>query len=177
MKREYPYNLLDKAFGEQYITEPLTSDQAAGLEFVIDTFNKRAQQVITYKYCLNLPTKVIAIALDVSQQAVANTNRKIIEKLQQPQNAVKIKFGLSGAADVSDDSLENLGLSIRTYNALRRGGIAKISDIKSVRQLQKIRQIGETAEEEVLDKLVKRSITLPVNIYEEKLKKKTISGV
>ena len=79
--------------------------------------------------------------------------------------------------DVRDDSLENLGLSIRTYNALRRGGIAKISDIKSVRQLQKIRQIGETAEEEVLDKLVKRSITLPVNIYEEKLKKKTISGV
>lgn len=164
MKKEYPYNLLARAFGKEYFTEPLTFDQEAGLEYVIDTLNERAQRVITYKYVLKLPMELIAIALEVSQQAVASTDKKIIAKLQQPKNATKIKFGLLGAADINDDSLENLGLSIRTYNALRRGGIAKVSDIKSVQQLHLIRQIGGTAEKEVLDKLAKRGIKLSASI-------------
>ena len=160
MKKEYPYNLLMRAYGIEFSEKPLTADQKDGLQDFINSLNKRMYRVITDRYMLNLPVEFIAASLNITKQAVKNTERKIIEKMQQPINMTKIKFGLMGSAKIDDNSLEHLGLSIRVYNALKRGGISFLSDIESIHQLHVIRNFGETAKSEVIEKLAGRGIVL-----------------
>ena len=160
MKREYPYNLLIHAYGEEFFSEPLTTDQKDGLQDFLNSLNERAQRIVTDRYKLNLPVSTIALALNTTKRTVQNIDRKIISKMQQPKNETKIKYGLKGATEIKDDTLEHLGLSIRAYNALKRGGITAITDIKSIHQLHVIRNVGRAAETEVVEKLAGRGIIL-----------------
>ena len=50
---------------------------------------------------------------------------------------------------------------MRTYNCLGRAGIKNLGDIKSVEQLQNVRNLGKHNVNEVVDKLRKYDIELP----------------
>ena len=54
-----------------------------------------------------------------------------------------------------DSSIEELGLSVRTYNSLRRGGIRTVSDLTShtERELLQIRTMGKKSVREIRNKL------------------------
>lgn len=167
MKKEYPYNLLAKAYGDDKFTAPLTEDQLDALQLVIGLLSEQMKQVLCLRYEKNLTLEKVGQALKMAPASVGNTDKRILVKLRHPENATKILYGLNGAEKINDDTLEHLGLSLRTYNALKRGGISKVSDIKSVQQLRLIRNIGEVLIQEVLDKLIIRGITLPVSTNTE----------
>lgn len=52
-----------------------------------------------------------------------------------------------------DNDIARLNLSLRAYNALRRGGISKISQLSDINDLSKIKGIGERIAEEIKEKL------------------------
>ena len=58
-------------------------------------------------------------------------------------------------------SIEECDFSVRTHNCLQRAGIKTLGDIKSVEQLQNVRNLGKRSVNEVIDKLREYGIELP----------------
>ena len=57
--------------------------------------------------------------------------------------------------------IEDCDFSVRTYNCLKRVGMKTLGDIKSVEQLQNVRNLGKRCVNEVVDKLMEYGIELP----------------
>lgn len=57
--------------------------------------------------------------------------------------------------------IEDCDFSVRTYNCLKRAGMKTLGDIKSVEQLQNVRNLGKRCVNEVVDKLMEYGIELP----------------
>lgn len=55
--------------------------------------------------------------------------------------------------EIADADVENLELSTRSYNALKRMGISKIKDIPHTYELRKIRSLGDNSIFEIIDKI------------------------
>lgn len=64
-------------------------------------------------------------------------------------------------------SIDQLGLNVRTYNALRRAGFTEIEDLASAMEnrgeaaLYGVRQCGDKTRQEVIDKLTKNGYVIP----------------
>lgn len=96
-----------------------------------------------------------------------------VEKLnaeKQQKVVVKQEFGryynrdmkVMSLADVKAMELDELGLSSRSYNALKRAGLNTIGDVEKVtiKHLKKIRNLGRRSCEEITGKLNQLGITL-----------------
>lgn len=57
--------------------------------------------------------------------------------------------------------IEDCDFSVRTHNCLERAGMKTLGDIKSVEQLQNVRNLGQNSLKEVIDKLREYGIELP----------------
>lgn len=57
--------------------------------------------------------------------------------------------------------IEDCDFSVRTHNCLKRAGMKTLGDIKSVEQLQNVRNLGKRSVNEVIDKLREYGIELP----------------
>ncbi|EKD49569.1 MAG: hypothetical protein ACD_63C00106G0008 [uncultured bacterium] len=92
-----------------------------------------------------------------------NVKKKKHEKPQK-ENLAKEKVKKEKVADLggADDSVENLGLSTRTTNALYSAGLKKLSDIvsKNEETLLDLNGFGETALKEVKKLLKKKKLNL-----------------
>ena len=83
---------------------------------------------------------------------------------QLTNNSIKILIGLNDNFPVylghefMEADIVMLGLSVRSYNGLRRTGIEKVGDIVNkidgVQDLGRIRNIGKTSVNEIFDKLI-----------------------
>lgn len=102
--------------------------------------------------------KEIADVLGISEElakrmrydAVQTMDRKLSNELEC--RVYKERNNMVGS--LGDMHIRSLGLSLRTYNALRRGGCETVSDIlKSHDELMHFRQVGEKTEKEINDKL------------------------
>jgi DNA-directed RNA polymerase subunit alpha len=86
-------------------------------------------------------------------QTIANFNRLSIEPEEQPAPS-----GLTIPADVYDTPIEDLDLSTRTYNCLKRADITKVGQVLQMdeKALLSVRNLGQKSMEEIRDKLNER---------------------
>lgn len=94
-------------------------------------------------------------------QAIADFNR-LAPEVPEPN----ILPGLTIPPDVYDTPIEELDLSTRTYNCLKRADITKVGQVLQMdeKALLSVRNLGQKSMEEIRDKLVDRGyIPHPVN--------------
>jgi DNA-directed RNA polymerase subunit alpha len=86
-------------------------------------------------------------------QTIANFNRLAVEPEEQPAPS-----GLTIPADVYDTPIEDLDLSTRTYNCLKRADITKVGQVLQMdeKALLSVRNLGQKSMEEIRDKLNER---------------------
>jgi DNA-directed RNA polymerase subunit alpha len=86
-------------------------------------------------------------------QTVADFNRLSVEPEEQP-----VPSGLAIPADVYDTPIEDLDLSTRTYNCLKRADITKVGQVLQMdeKALLSVRNLGQKSMEEIRDKLNER---------------------
>jgi DNA-directed RNA polymerase subunit alpha len=85
-------------------------------------------------------------------QTIADYNRLSLE--QEPQEVVQ--SGLLVPPDIYDTPIEDLDLSTRTYNCLKRADITKVGQVLQMdeKALLSVRNLGQKSMEEIRDKLV-----------------------
>ena len=66
---------------------------------------------------------------------------------------------------VKDMSIEDLDLSVRSYNCLKRAGIATVSELtqKSEEDMMKVRNLGKKSLKEVKDKLASEGLSFKIS--------------
>lgn len=86
-------------------------------------------------------------------QTIADFNRLTTE---QPETSVP--NGLAIPADIYDTPIEELDLSTRTYNCLKRADITKVGQVLEMdeKALLSVRNLGQKSMEEIRDKLIER---------------------
>jgi DNA-directed RNA polymerase subunit alpha len=86
-------------------------------------------------------------------QTIADFNRTTIE-----QEALTASNALSIPADIYDTPIEDLDLSTRTYNCLKRADITKVGQVLEMdeKALLSVRNLGQKSMEEIRDKLIER---------------------
>jgi DNA-directed RNA polymerase subunit alpha len=86
-------------------------------------------------------------------QSIAEFNR-----LTQEPEAPMVPNGLTIPPDVYDTPIEDLDLTTRTYNCLKRADITKVGQVLQMdeRALLSVRNLGQKSMEEIRDKLVER---------------------
>lgn len=86
-------------------------------------------------------------------QTIAEFNR-----LTQEQESPVVPAGLAIPPDVYDTQIEDLDLSTRTYNCLKRADITKVGQVLQMdeRALLSVRNLGQKSMEEIRDKLIER---------------------
>lgn len=86
-------------------------------------------------------------------QTIADFNRIAVEVDDQP-----VPEGLTIPADVYDTPIEDLDLSTRTYNCLKRADITKVGQVLQMdeKALLSVRNLGQKSMEEIRDKLNER---------------------
>lgn len=86
-------------------------------------------------------------------QTIADFNRLAVEPDEQPAPS-----GLTIPADVYDTPIEDLDLSTRTYNCLKRADIIKVGQVLQMdeKALLSVRNLGQKSMEEIRDKLNER---------------------
>ncbi len=86
-------------------------------------------------------------------QTVADFNR-----LTTDQPEVAAPNGLAIPADIYDTPIEELDLSTRTYNCLKRADITKVGQVLEMdeKALLSVRNLGQKSMEEIRDKLIER---------------------
>lgn len=86
-------------------------------------------------------------------QTIADFNR-----IAPVEPELPVQSGLSIPADVYDTPIEDLDLSTRTYNCLKRADITKVGQVLQMdeKALLSVRNLGQKSMEEIRDKLVER---------------------
>lgn len=86
-------------------------------------------------------------------QTIADFNR-----LTTDQEATTAPSGLAIPADIYDTPIEELDLSTRTYNCLKRADITKVGQVLEMdeKALLSVRNLGQKSMEEIRDKLIER---------------------
>ena len=99
--------------------------------------------------------------------------KKVIDDLRTSQEKWMLVRDYANAVfkdeiEKEENSIDSLGLSVRSYNCLKRKGINTISELTklSFRDLFRIRNLGRRSAEEIIEKLDKRMI--PHNFHEER---------
>ncbi len=93
-------------------------------------------------------------------QTVAEFNRISVEPVEMPT-----PVGVTIPADVYDTTIEELDLSTRTYNCLKRADITKVGQVLQMdeKALLSVRNLGQKSMEEIRDRLIERGyITRPL---------------
>lgn len=93
-------------------------------------------------------------------QTVADFNRISVEPVEMPT-----PVGVTIPADVYDTTIEELDLSTRTYNCLKRADITKVGQVLQMdeKALLSVRNLGQKSMEEIRDRLIERKyITRPL---------------
>jgi DNA-directed RNA polymerase subunit alpha len=87
-------------------------------------------------------------------QTIADFNRLSTDLEQQ----ATLPSGLTIPADIYDTPIEELDLSTRTYNCLKRADITKVGQVLEMdeKALLSVRNLGQKSMEEIRDKLIER---------------------
>lgn len=143
---------------------------------VVSSLPERDQKVLRAYYGLDdgvaKTLKQVGDMWDVTRERIRQIIHKAERMLRHPSRSRKLgPYVLPENTKFSDDSIETLSLSVRTSNILRRANVTTISEIRTMGAagLLKLRNFGEKALKEVIDKLGERAMGLTtLRNYEER---------
>ena len=135
-----------------------------------DVENTRKEQVTDFN-CLTL--EVWTNGVKTAKEAVSLAAKILIDHLkmfldlEEQTNEVEIlvEKGDTSKEKVLEMTIEELDLSVRSFNCLKRAGINTVEDLinKSEEEMMKVRNLGRKSLEEVIDKLHSLGFTLSHN--------------
>ncbi len=108
-------------------------------------------------------------ALSYAAQVLVQYSTTIADfnRFDDGQPAVSDTSGLAIPSEIYDLPIEDLDLSTRTYNCLKRADITKVGQVLEMdeKQLLAVRNLGQKSMDEIRDKLIERNLlpTLPFN--------------
>ena len=135
-----------------------------------DVENTRKEQVTDFN-CLTL--EVWTNGVKTAKEAVSLAAKILIDHLkmfldlEEQTNEVEIlvEKGDTSKEKVLEMTIEELDLSVRSFNCLKRAGISTVEDLinKSEEEMMKVRNLGRKSLEEVIAKLHSLGFTLSHN--------------
>lgn len=176
----YPDNLLYDIFGGEW-EFPRPGDFDGSLEYVLHTLTERERRVLDFRYKDGLTFEEIGKRECVTRERIRQIHAKSLRKLRHPDRLNYLKHGVSGviarktenareAALASlpkpdkpeDIPLEELGLSVRSYNCLKRAGMNTLHDVAEMTfdELCNVRNLGKRSIDEICAALTKYGIRL-----------------
>lgn len=176
----YPDNLLYDIFGGEW-EFPRPGDFDGSLEYVLHTLTERERCVLDFRYKDGLTFEEIGKRFCVTRERIRQIHAKSFRKLRHPGRLNYLKYGVSGviarqtenareAALASlpkpdkpeDITLEELELSVRSYNCLKRAGMNTLRELSEMTfdELCHVRNIGKKSIDEICAVLTKYGITL-----------------
>lgn len=144
--KEYPENMLCDIFGVDGY-QKLTPDQEDGLTFALAQLSEAEQETLKLRYQTKLTLRQIAAQTDVT---IEGARRRVVDSLRKlRRNHMFIHYGLQtmrcaedgkeicketavGYAKVWDQPIEDLQLSVRSFNGLVKAGCRTIQDVKQL---------------------------------------------
>ena len=177
----YPDNLLYDIFGCEW-EFPRPGDFDGSLEYVLHTLTERERRVLDFRYKDGLTFEAIGKRECVTRERIRQIHAKSLRKLRHPGRLNYLKYGVSGviarktenareAALASlpklfikpeDITLEELELSVRSYNCLKRAGKHTLREVSEMTfdELCHVRNLGKKSVDEICAVLTKYGISL-----------------
>lgn len=179
----YPDNLLYDIFGGEW-EFPRPGDFDGSLEYVLHTLTEREQLVLDFRYKEELTFEEIGKRFCVTRERIRQIHAKSLRKLRHPDRLNYLKYGVSGVIDRKTESareaaraslpkhdkpeditLEELELSVRSYNCLKRAGMDTLREVSEMTfdELCHVRNLGKKSVNEICAVLTNYGISLKTN--------------
>ena len=174
--KNYPDNLLYDIFGGEW-EFPLPADFDGSLEYVLHSLTERERRVLDFRYKDGLTFEEIGKRECVTRERIRQIHAKSLRKLRHPGRLNYLKYGVSGVIarrtesareaalaslpkpDIKpeDIMLEELELSVRSYNCLKRAGMNTLRDVSEMTfdELCHVRNLGKKSIDEICAMLTK----------------------
>ena len=171
-RNEYPINLLIDVYKQAGIpfdpeSYSMTEDQKKGFEKAVFSLSARLQKFLILRYEEDQSCKAIAESEGISEARVRTALRRLLKNLSSSDNMELIQKGMPEVLREKEEamnqmiadprakeiSLDDLQLSVRIYNALKRAGIFTVKEIliaEKEGRLSEIRLLGEKGRKEIL---------------------------
>ena len=180
MTLTYPENLLYDIFGGEW-EYPRPADFDGSLEYVLHSLTERERRVLDFRYKEGLTYEEIGKRECVTRERIRQINAKAIRKLRHPGRLNYLKHGVSGVIarktenareaalaslpkpDIKpeDITLEELELSVRSYNCLKRAGMKTLRDVADMTfdELCHVRNLGKKSIDEICCVLTRHGLS------------------
>ena len=176
----YPDNLLYDIFGGEW-EYPRPGDFDGSLEYVLHTLTERERRVLDFRYKDGLTFEEIGKRFCVTRERIRQIHAKFLRKLRHPERLNYLKYGVSGVVarktenareaalasmpkpDKPEDiTLEELELSVRSYNCLKRAGMNTLREVSEMTfdELCHVRNLGKKSVDEICAVLTNYGIRL-----------------
>ena len=177
----YPDNLLYDIFCGEW-EYPRPADFDGSLEYVLHSLTERERRVLDFRYKDGLTFEEIGKRECVTRERIRQIHAKSFRKLRHPERLNYLKYGVSGVIarqtenareaalaslpkpDIKpeDITLEELELSVRSYNCLKRAGVNTLRNVSEMTfdELCHVRNLGKRSIDEICAVLTKYGIRL-----------------
>ena len=176
----YPDNLLYDIFGGEW-EYPRPADFDGSLEYVLHSLTERERRVLDFRYKGGLTFEEIGKRECVTRERIRQIHAKSFRKLRHPERLNYLKYGVSGVIarqtenareaalaslpkpdKLEDITLEELELSVRSYNCLKRAGVNTLRNVSEMTfdELCHVRNLGKRSIDEICAVLTKYGIRL-----------------
>ena len=176
----YPDNLLYDIFGGEW-EYPRPADFDGSLEYVLHTLTERERRVLDLRYKYGLTFADIGKRFCITRERVSQIHAKSLRKLRCPDWLNYLKYGVAGVIarktenareaalaslpkpdKLEDIKLEELELSVRSYNCLKRAGVDTLRDVSEMTfdELCCVRGMGKKSIDEICAALTNYGISL-----------------
>ena len=160
---------------------PRPADFDGSLEYVLHSLTERERRILDFRYKDGLTFEEIGKRECVTRERVRQIHAKSLRKLRHPERLYYLKYGVSGAIarkaesareaalaslpkpDKPEDiTLEELELSVRSYNCLKRAGMNTLHDVAEMTfdELCNVRNLGKRSIDEICAALTNYGIRL-----------------
>lgn len=176
-KDEYPINLFKRIAAEKYTSfvfnsSDINDDVIEGLRYTISSLSEREQSILQLRYRENKPLRETGEILGVSAERVRSQECRAIYRLSTPPRVGYIRYGkkLYERMIVEHRSekeraytergfnipIEELDLSVRAFNNLKKIGCNTLSDVAALTdaQIMSIKNLGKKSRIEIAEKVV-----------------------
>ena len=170
MTLTYPDNLLYDIFGGEW-EYPRPADFDGSLEYVLYSLTERERRILDFRYKDGLTYEEIGKRECVTRERIRQINAKSFRKLRHPVRLNYLKYGVSEVVarkiesareaalaslpklDIKpeDIPLEELELSVRSYNCLKRAGMNTLREVSEMTfdELCHVRNLGKKSVDEI----------------------------
>jgi hypothetical protein len=160
-KLEWPNNLIAAVLGEEYLDREQPKDLLPSIHYIVSTLPDRVAFVIFQRFKYGKTLQEVAELIGcASRENARRLQARGLRMLRRPSRSEYFKIGISQvqkeddirSAKPEDVTINQLDLSTRSYNCLRRSGVATLADILNMteRKLMNVRNIGFKSAVEII---------------------------